>query len=136
MNGKEVLFIFKTELSKYAPDQLRNIPTEGVWSIGQMYDHIILGTHEYLNNVKICAASPEAQSLGKTPKGEQLFKDGGFPPVKIRLPDEMNTPPTIQTVRKNWRKEWKKSLRGWNTGSRNWLQLIRIKKLNMVDSAG
>lgn len=94
MNGKEVLFIFKNELSKYAPDQLRHIPTEGVWSIGQMYDHIILVAQEYLDNVEICAASPEVQPLGKTPKGEQLFKDGGFPPVKIRLPDEMNAPPS------------------------------------------
>lgn len=93
MNGKEVLFIFKNELSKYAPDQLRHVPEEGVWSIGQMYDHIIIVAHEYLDNMEICAAAHEVQSLGETPKGEQLFKDGGFSPIKIRLPDEMNAPP-------------------------------------------
>ncbi|MGK7379157.1 DinB family protein [Planococcus sp. 1R117A] len=93
MSRKEVLSIFKNELSKYSPEQLRHIPGEGVWSIGQMYDHIILVAHEYLDNVEICAASNEEQSLGKTLAGKKLFKDGGFPPFKIRLPDEMNAPP-------------------------------------------
>lgn len=93
MSGKEVLTIFKNELSRYTSEQLYHVPKEGIWSIGQMYDHIILVAHEYLNNVEICATAHEARSLGKTPKGEQLFKDGGFPPIKIRLPDDMNAPP-------------------------------------------
>ncbi|TWT07957.1 DinB family protein [Planococcus sp. CPCC 101016] len=93
MRGKEVLFIFKNELSKYSSQQLQHIPKEGVWSIGQMYDHIILVAHEYLDNVEICAASNEKQPLGKTLAGKKLFKDGGFPPIKIRLPDEMNASP-------------------------------------------
>lgn len=93
MAGKEVLSIFKNELSRYTLEQLRHVPGEEVWSIGQMYDHIILVAHEYLDNVEMCATAHRAQSLGKTSKGEQLFKDGGFPPIKIRLPDEMNAPP-------------------------------------------
>ncbi|MGK7377670.1 hypothetical protein ACSFXN_07490 [Planococcus sp. 1R117A] len=58
-----------------------------------MYDHIILVAQEYLDRVEICAVSTEGQFLGKTPAGVQLFKDGGFPPIKIRLPNEMNAPP-------------------------------------------
>lgn len=93
MSGIELLFHFKQELSEYSPEQLRYISKEGVWSIGQMYDHIILVAHEYLDNTELCAVSEEEQPLGKTRAGEQLMKDGGFPPVKIRLPDEMNAPP-------------------------------------------
>lgn len=93
MSGKEVLFIFKKELAKYSQEQLGHVPQEGVWSIGQMYDHIILVSHEYLDNVQICASLSECQPFGKTPAGERLFEDGGFPPIKIRLPDEMNAPP-------------------------------------------
>ncbi|WP_341202464.1 DinB family protein [Planomicrobium okeanokoites] len=93
MNGKEVLSIFKNELGKYSQEQLRHIPREGVWSIGQMYDHIILVAHEYIDNAQICASLSECQPFGKTPAGERLFEDGGFPPIKIRLPDEMNAPP-------------------------------------------
>jgi hypothetical protein len=93
MSGIELLFTFKKELNKYSPEQLWHIPEEGVWSISQMYDHIILVAQEYLDNVEICAAVNEEQPLGKTPSGEQLFRNGGFPPIKIRLPDEMNAPP-------------------------------------------
>lgn len=93
MSGIELLFHFKQELSEYSPEQLRYIPKEGVWSIGQMYDHIILVAHEYLDSAESCASLNEEQPLGKTRTGEQLMKAGGFPPVKIRLPDEMNAPP-------------------------------------------
>ncbi|WKA56578.1 DinB family protein [Planococcus shixiaomingii] len=93
MSGKELLFTFKMEIYKYSPEQLRHIPKEDVWSIGQMYDHLILVAHEYLDNMETCAALNEEQPLGKTQSGKQLFKNGGFPPLKIRLPDEMNAPP-------------------------------------------
>ncbi|PSL41014.1 DinB family protein [Planomicrobium soli] len=93
MSGKELFLAYKNELDKYTPEQLRHISKGGVWSIGQMYDHIILVAHEYLDNVELCATADEEQPLGKTQTGEQLFKTGGFPPIKIRLPDEMNAPP-------------------------------------------
>ena len=57
MSGKEMLFIFKKQLSKYSPAQLRHNSGEDVWSIGQMQDHIILVANEYLERVEICAAS-------------------------------------------------------------------------------
>ncbi|MGI2329380.1 DinB family protein [Planococcus sp. YIM B11945] len=93
MGGTEVLYTLKKDLNNYSPEQLRHIPEEGVWSIGQMYDHIVLVAHEYLDNVEICAAANEEQLLGKTPFGKELFKNKRFPPIKIKLPDEMNSPP-------------------------------------------
>jgi hypothetical protein len=93
MSANQLLLAFKNDLCNYSLEQLRFIPEEGVWSIGQMYDHLLLVAHEYLDSVEACAASREERPYGKTRFGEQLFKDGGFPPVKIRLPDEMNAPP-------------------------------------------
>ncbi|ANU15466.1 hypothetical protein BBI08_05315 [Planococcus halocryophilus] len=93
MSGKELLSAFRNDLSNYSPEQLTHIQEKGVWSIGQMYDHIILVAHEYLDNAEACTSLSEEQPLGKTRIGEQLIKHGGFPPVKIRLPDEMNAPP-------------------------------------------
>nr|WP_038705421.1 DinB family protein [Planococcus sp. PAMC 21323] len=93
MSGKEILSKFKNDLNKYSPEQLRHIQEPGVWSIGQMYDHIILVAHEYLDHADECTRLTEEQVLGKTQMGEQLIKDGGFPPVKIKLPDNMNAPP-------------------------------------------
>ncbi|TCI54175.1 DinB family protein [Exiguobacterium sp. SH1S21] len=88
-----VLSQFKADLDGYTERQLRYKVTEDVWSIGQMYDHIIVVAEEYADEMERCLASSEKQSLGKTEFDERLFQAGGFPPIKIRLPDEMNQPP-------------------------------------------
>jgi hypothetical protein len=84
---------YKSELQNYSLEQLRYISEEGVWSIGQMYDHLILVAHEYIDNMETCATLNDKQPLGKTEFGEYLYKIGGFPPIKIKLPDELNTSP-------------------------------------------
>lgn len=94
MRNLELIETYKSELQKYSLEQLRFITADGVWSIGQMYDHVILVAMEYLDNVEACAALKEEQKLGKTVSGEHLYKIGGFPPIKIKLPDELNTPPS------------------------------------------
>ncbi|MCJ8007085.1 DinB family protein [Lederbergia wuyishanensis] len=93
MTEFKLINTYKNELQKYSLEQLRYISEEGVWSIGQMYDHLILVAHEYLDNMETCAISNDEQPLGKTEFGEHLFKNGGFPPIKIKLPDELNAPP-------------------------------------------
>jgi hypothetical protein len=93
MSDNTLLTIFKSDLNNYSLEQLRYISGEGVWSIGQMYDHLIVVAHEYLDNMETCTTLTEEQPLGKTQFGEQLFRNGGFPPIKIRLPDELNSPP-------------------------------------------
>ncbi|WP_201739081.1 MULTISPECIES: hypothetical protein [unclassified Exiguobacterium] len=40
-----------------------------VWSIGQMYDHIIVVAHEYLDEMEACLTNAEHQPLGKTEFG-------------------------------------------------------------------
>jgi hypothetical protein len=84
---------YKKELQDYSLEQLRYKSEEAVWSIGQMYDHLILVAHEYLDNVETCSTLSDEQPLGKTEFGQHLYKIGGFPPIKIKLPDELNTPP-------------------------------------------
>ncbi|MGO1060110.1 DinB family protein [Planococcus sp. FY231025] len=93
MTETKLLVQFQKDLCRYSDEHLKTIPSPGVWSVGQMYDHLIVVAHEYLDNLETCARSAEDQPLGKTEYGERLFKDGGFPPVKIRLPDELNAPP-------------------------------------------
>ncbi|MBS4174359.1 DinB family protein [Bacillus sp. FJAT-49736] len=93
MSDFKMLETFKSDLLNYSLEKLRYISAEGVWSIGQMYDHLIVVAHEYLDNVEICASAKDEQTLGKTEFGENLYKMGGFPPIKIKLPDELNSPP-------------------------------------------
>lgn len=94
MSDLKLIEAYKNDLQNYSLEQLRYISAEGVWSICQMYDHVIVVAHEYLGNVELCAASKEEQKLGKTELGEQVAEMGGFPPTKIKLPDELNTPPS------------------------------------------
>jgi hypothetical protein len=93
MNELQLIETYKSDLQNYSVEQLRHIPEAGVWSLCQMYDHVILVAHEYLDQLESCASASEEQTLGKTEFGEKLFRNGGFPPIKIRLPDEMNAPP-------------------------------------------
>lgn len=101
MTETKLLVQFQKDLCRYSDEQLKFIPSPGVWSVGQMYDHLIVVAHEYLDNLETCSRSVEDQPLGKTEYGERLFKKGGFPPVKIRLPDELNAPPDNSGSRKD-----------------------------------
>ncbi|RTR36218.1 DinB family protein [Robertmurraya yapensis] len=101
MSVIEVIDTYKDNLRKYSLKQLRYISAEGTWSICQMYDHIIVVAHEYIDKVEACAVSEEEQVLGKTKSGEHLFEIGGFPPIKIKLPDELNSPPYNLDSREN-----------------------------------
>ncbi|MCM3118779.1 DinB family protein [Neobacillus sp. MER 74] len=93
MSELKLINSYKNELQNFSLEQLRYISEEGVWSIGQMYDHLILVAHEYLDNMEKCAILKKEQPLGKTEFGEHIYKIGGFPPIKIKLPDELNAPP-------------------------------------------
>ncbi|TYP71237.1 DinB family protein [Paenibacillus methanolicus] len=81
---------YRRQLRRYTLEQLRKIPEAGVWSLGQMYDHLIAVAHEYMDHVEACAEAETEQPLGKTAAGEDAFRIGGFPPVKIELPEDMN----------------------------------------------
>ncbi|MBB2482520.1 DinB family protein [Bacillus sp. APMAM] len=99
MSDHEVLETFKKDLQNYSLEQLQYISAEGVWSIGQMYDHLIVVANEYLDYMEACALAKEEQTLGKTDFGENLYKLGGFPPIKIKLPTELNSPPNNSASR-------------------------------------
>lgn len=93
MSDNQLLITFRSELSNFSLEQLRYISAVGVWSIGQMYDHLIVVANEYLDNMETCSTLNKEQPLGKTQFGEELYRNRGFPPIKIKLPDELNSPP-------------------------------------------
>ena len=93
MDDLKLIETYKSFLQKYSLEQLRLIPEQGVWSICQMYDHLIVVAHEYLDSVEVCATAVGEQKQGKTEFGDYLFNIGGFPPIKIKLPAEFDTPP-------------------------------------------
>ncbi|RIX52689.1 DinB family protein [Paenibacillus nanensis] len=85
---------YLSDLQRYSFEQLRFIPEPGVWSLCQMYDHLILAALDYFEKIAECATDGEEQGQGKTEAGEELFALGGFPPVKIKLPDGPENSPS------------------------------------------
>ncbi|MFC5650337.1 DinB family protein [Paenibacillus solisilvae] len=93
MSDQQWIEIYKSDLQSYSLQQLRQITSQGAWSLSQLYNHLILAALDYLDQVEICATAGVEQMLGKTEAGKELFKLGGFPPIKIKLPDgPENTP--------------------------------------------
>ena len=93
------------ELDHYRPDELIHHLDHDTWSISRMYDHLIVVSHEYLDEVKSCRFAPVTTS-GKSPFGEQLFDARAFPATPIRLPDALNAPPDetthVDCLRTRW----------------------------------
>ncbi|MEC0231749.1 DinB family protein [Paenibacillus alba] len=148
MNYSELIESYKSDLQRYSLDQLRYVSELGVWSLGQMYDHLILAALDYIDKVEICASSNEEQIQGKTEGGAQLFTIGAFPPIKIKLPDGPENNPSnaeskddllsgLDLVRKRM-SEWEEKLDtinpnykvkhdgfGW-LNAREWLDLVSM----------
>ncbi|MED1863790.1 DinB family protein [Fictibacillus nanhaiensis] len=93
MSDLKLIETYKSFLQNYSNEQIRYIPEERVWSIAQMYDHLIVVAHEYLDRVEDCEKAVEEQHQGKSEFGEYLFNIGGFPPIKIKLPEELDVQP-------------------------------------------
>ncbi|MBB3110189.1 hypothetical protein FHS18_002256 [Paenibacillus phyllosphaerae] len=99
LHSRSIIEQYKADLGRYTPDQLRYIDEKGVWSLGQLYDHLILTALDYLEQAQRCASASAEQPEGKTAAGEQLFKNGAFPPIRIKLPDgPSNHPSNERTI--------------------------------------
>ncbi|MGG6312434.1 DinB family protein [Paenibacillus macerans] len=94
MNYSEFIELYKIDLKRYSIDELKYVSGEGVWSLGQMYDHVILAALDYLDQAQKCSSANEEQRQGKTEAGSQLFQAGSFPPVKIKLPEGFGDEPS------------------------------------------
>ncbi|OXM85161.1 DinB family protein [Paenibacillus rigui] len=99
MNDRQSIESFKQDLQQYSLEQLRYNTGDGVWSLGQMYRHLIDVADEYLDHVEACSKACVEQPLGKSEVGEHLYEVGGFPMIRIKLPDlPGNTPDHSQNI--------------------------------------
>lgn len=97
MSNVDVIEFYKNELKHYSMDQLRFISEPGVWSLGQMYNHVIDDTHFYLDQLEKCASANEMRQ-GKTEAGEELFDARSFPPIKIKGPGMPSNPENVDDL--------------------------------------
>jgi hypothetical protein len=78
------------ELHPLSLEQLKLQPNENEWSLGQLYFHLVkTALNMQIVNVEKCLSQSAnaVESAGeKTDAGEAVFKLGGFPPERIRVP--------------------------------------------------
>lgn len=79
-----------TAMEAYSLEQLQRKPSPDEWSLGQMLLHLIqTALYMQLRNIEACregADNSVVTNRGKTDAGDATFAQGGFPPVRIKVP--------------------------------------------------
>lgn len=83
----ETLSIWENALNGYSEEEFKKNASDDNWSIGQVYQHIIVGTMKFhLPQVEKCLGSSENKDEGKTMPGKLVFLINTFPPMRIKVP--------------------------------------------------
>jgi hypothetical protein len=96
---------YSSELDRYSEEAFFWKPNKSAWSLGQMYEHLVFSTDKlFLPKIKNCLNQTRGDEEGeKTPAGEKIFRHGSFPPIKIKVPADWQTPDPVPKPRENYR---------------------------------
>ncbi|MFD1139062.1 DinB family protein [Paenibacillus shunpengii] len=81
---------YKRSLAEYTIDQLRYKSEEDVWSIGQMYIHVIDVAEEYIGHIHTCTIAAQEEHGDKTEDGTKAFLEKAWPDVRVKLEEPVN----------------------------------------------
>ncbi|SEN37593.1 DinB superfamily protein [Paenibacillus sp. OV219] len=79
---------YKRDLDSYSIEQLRFKSEENVWSVGQMYIHVIEVAKEYIGHIETCSKTMLEESVGKTADGTKALAEQEWPNIRVKL-DEL-----------------------------------------------
>lgn len=101
-----------SSLDDYSDEQFFFKQDEETWSLGQMYEHLTGSSNFFfLANCVRCLEKRKGQEGGeKSHFGEQQFKHGGFPPVKLKIPEAIRGPELVAKTRQEYRQILEKIL--------------------------
>lgn len=97
--------IWLDSINQYSEEQFAKKPDTDSWSIGQVYNHLIVGTRLYhLQQIALCLESKQTDGNAvKTLPGKLMFFIGSFPPMRIKVPPSITytpaQPPNIEAMR-------------------------------------
>ncbi|AFK01763.1 hypothetical protein Emtol_0610 [Emticicia oligotrophica DSM 17448] len=96
-NLETIIQQYIDSLEQYSDEQFFFKKDEDTWSLGQMYEHLTASSQFFfLANCIRCLEKRKGQEGGeKNQFGEKLFKYGGFPPVKLKIPEPIRGPEPI-----------------------------------------
>lgn len=86
----DIIEQYKHSLAVYTIDQLRYKSHEDVWSIGQMYIHVIDVAEEYIEHIQTCTMGTQVEHGRKTEDGEKAFAEKSWPDVRVKLEEPVN----------------------------------------------
>jgi hypothetical protein len=81
---------YKRSLDGYSIEQLRYKCLEDVWSVGQMYIHVIDVSEEYIENIQTCIMATQEEPGDKTKDGMKVFSEKVWPDVRVKLDEPAN----------------------------------------------
>lgn len=94
----ETIHLWIEALDRYSMEQLCKQPSQGYWSIGQVYMHLIAATGFFFEQVKECMRSDENADQEPAPAALQMFAAGDFPDRVIKGPPSNNATPQPATI--------------------------------------
>ena len=99
-------------LDKYTDEQFIHKPAEDVWSLGQMYEHVLMTANfSFLANTVRCLEQRKGQLGGEhNAYGDNVFKHNGFPPIKVKVPEGLGKIELIPKTQDEYREQLKKVL--------------------------
>jgi DinB superfamily len=96
---------YLTALDGYSDEQFNFKEADDIWSLGQMYEHLVLsGNFFFLANVVRCLEQRKGQIGGeKNQYGDNLYKHNSFPPIKVRIPEALRGPEPVAKSMESYR---------------------------------
>jgi hypothetical protein len=93
-NFNKTLAVWEQALTQYTPQQLAQKPADNGWSIGQVYQHLVMGALNFqLKQIEKCISSDEGKNEVKTQPGTDITAAGSFPPIQIKVPESAQPAP-------------------------------------------
>jgi hypothetical protein len=79
-------------LDEYEEASWRKAPAPGVWSMSQVYTHILEVGALALDRIRVCHERAEGRPK-KTLAGKLVYLIGGLPPIRVKAPKSVNNAP-------------------------------------------
>lgn len=85
---EKILNQWMTAIDSYSEEQFKLKPADDVWSVGQLYNHLINSALNFhLKQIEICADGKGTVTVGgKKFPGKVSYLLGTLPPVRIKVP--------------------------------------------------
>ena len=80
--------IWLEALDEYSAEQLKLKESPEIWSMGQVYSHLLDASHLYmLAKIRLCLENPQKHADGQlSDLGRQLIETNEFPAIEVKVP--------------------------------------------------